>query len=271
MKQEKDLTAEKIISKKRERKKNFFENFEDKDKEIVKEILDTLKEQGSVRLKTLIKLYGEDYSKLDDSIILNKKEQGQISSLMQSIRIELKMKLSQTKKELDVEDKNIENVKVENSIDIEKTRFEQIIENYNVSSLSGTELLIIKSTLDGKTNYEISSLLGITNKQTDYYLIKNLELFGEDIPDILVDIIKRKNFKLEQIIRLSYLKNEMLNLSETERMYVYLKLQSCNNKKLTDQVIGQMLSLNEDDLKEYEIMTKSDSFNQLNKIIKLSL
>ena len=133
--------------------------------------------------------------------------------------------------------------------------------------MTGEDIIILKALYEkNMTIEEIVDSFGISKKTIDFCLIKNLHLFQNDIPTILLELLKRNNFSTSQIINHSYLKEEMKNLTELEKMYIYLKLDSYHNPYLDDKKIAEILGLSIRDIKYYQIMSKSDNLNELNKI-----
>lgn len=248
----------KEIEKTNKVKKSFLDSFEEIDKENVKTILNAYKEINHRYFQIVTKFYGENFDQYQSELELTKEEKNCLNNLKKQIKIYLvkinggndinKICFKITKKKTTAKSDNEKNIKID-------------------KKMTGEDIIILKALYEkNMTIEEIVDSFGISKKTIDFCLIKNLHLFQNDIPTILLELLKRNNFSTSQIINHSYLKEEMKNLTELEKMYIYLKLDSYHNPYLDDKKIAEILGLSIRDIKYYQIMSKSDNLNELNKI-----
>lgn len=266
---------EKPIKSKRGRQKesSFLVSFDKEKMDIVLELLKVYEEIDHPYILTIKKLYGPTYDKLNKEINLDKREQNQLNNF--------KTKLKDYLEEI-FDEKSLEDVcqkirtksrKGEKKKSIKETpvlTMKTIVEKYRcMQYATGEELLVLTSKIDKKLDVEmISKILGISIKQVDYILIKYLHVFESNIPEIIKDILSRKNFTVQMIINFSFMKDRINSLTQLEKMYLYLKLESYHNDEWTEEKILDFLKLSNKDMKDYQIMTKYDDMNQLNLVLK---
>lgn len=241
-----------VILKPNRTKKSFLDSFKEADRENVKIILKAYKEVNHKYYQNLNKIYNEDYIMRDFNSELTTEEKYCLNNLKSQIKIYLA---------------KIKNGRDINEIYSKITKKKLSPKMDTTEKMMGEEIIILKAIFEQEmTIEEISNNFGILEKKIDFCLIKYLHLFKENIATILLDVLKRNNYSTGEIINFSYLKKEMQNLTELEKMYLYLKLDSYHNSFLDDEKIAKILGLSIQDMNNYQIMTKSDNLNELNKI-----
>jgi hypothetical protein len=236
----------------------------------------------TVGYQTLIKAYDENYH-LKNQVILSKIEKENISRL-----IKLVNKRLETGNYNNFRSKREENFL--NYFSRDKKLAINLLNKYKEKNTLVYQALMkiydedfnlkkedIKLSINEQNN--INALIKLINKKIDknindrkcldLYTLKNLEP-NDDYPDILYNILKNGNLTVEEVIENSFLKEQIESLTSIEQLYIYLKLKSYQDSSLTKEIISKILNIEEQYLLDYEVMTKSDNFNKINKLIKPS-
>ena len=115
---------------------------------------------------------------------------------------------------------------------------------------------------------EIVKILTISENDIVDFYIRNLHLF--DLEYVLDYILNNHLDRIKNLLESDYFLPFREQLTKKEQELIYLKLLSKINKDLTDDVISIITDLPINEVIEYEIMTKDDTFNSLNEYIKTS-
>lgn len=73
--------------------------------------------------------------------------------------------------------------------------------------------------------------------------------------------------KIKELLNIEFIKKGLYNCTNNELKVIYLKLLSKSNPLITDSYIAKLTGLEEETIKNYKLMTKEDSINELGELI----
>lgn len=138
------------------------------------------------------------------------------------------------------------------------------------SNISYMDSLILKLYNASYTREEIKNILSIDDDTLIDSYINHLNLF-DDINSILDFILIYHPNRIKDILQSNYYASFMENLTEKEQEIIYLKLLSKTNSTFTDEMISILTEIPLEEIQDYQIMTKDDSFNKLNEYLNRPL
>lgn len=234
----------------------------------ITEILETKK--GLKCYSSLVAVYGEDYKALQSNY--DKKENTGIIFLVKTIKNELN-KFFEKKQSVVIETGEANILSANDSEIIEQSNevidvieyAKKCNEDINLSYLDSLMLKLHNESFDEN---EIVKILTISENDIVDFYIRNLHLF--DLEYVLDYILNNHLDRIKNLLESDYFLPFREQLTKKEQELIYLKLLSKINKDLTDDVISIITDLPINEVIEYEIMTKDDTFNSLNEYIKTS-
>lgn len=214
-------------------------------------------------------LYGEELKDPFKNRKLSTTEKGQFYFFIRTIKKRLEMSkpnsliIEEPKVKEDIKPETIEVIKKQNSHQNHKTK-EEI---KNQIKLDYIEELIYSLYVDEKCDpIVISKIISINVEDILSILIKMYPVLPNKLE--LVDYITL-NYpnKIKELLNIEYIKKGLSNCTNNELKVIYLKLLSRSNPLITDLYITKLTGLDENTVKNYKLMTKDDSINELGELI----
>ncbi len=297
-----NVTVKQKINKMVRRPKSFYDYFSQEEIVYVNERIQYWKDKKSACYDLIVKLYVTDYNHLDSAIKLSKNEQQIWDNMLTRMKQYIKnrkegqpqdtIKTKRPKSLYDYfsqEEIVYVNERIQYWKDKKSACYDLIVKLYGTDynhldtaiKLSENEQRIWSNVLtnikkyikDRKVEKQESSIkfldtIDILEGQPDDYYIKNLHLFKENIPEVIKSLITKNKTNVDRILKESYLKEVMEQLTIKEQLYLRYKLLSFVDNNITEEKIASVIELTIEEIRNYEWMTSNESLNEFLKYVK---
>ena len=240
----------------------YTEEMSEEEKIKIKKIVDSYIEKTTSKGKEIvIKIYGETLDQYQD-VKLSKGERNALHALKISITRSIEKTLSNQKNIALPEPTAVLSSKEQNNKNIEK------LSDINFEHLNYLEQLIIKLYNNSNDIDQVCKLLMISEDNFIECYLKYPAYFKNE--DNILEHILLSEANIDNIRRLlcSPLFDDTLGLTDIEKSILYMKLLQFKNQSITDELISQITGIDLESIKNYQLMTKEDKVNQLNKFLR---